>query len=345
MSLQRFIEDVIQSRKRSIPAVLIRILFFPLSLVYACIMFCRNLMYDLSILPVRRAGIPVISVGNITVGGTGKTPVAILLIEHFLKQNKKVALLARSYGVKQGYNDELIMIHERFPDIIIEPGSDRIAHARTAVHKGAQIIILDDGFQHRRIHRDCNILTLDASQTGFPHLCIPSGPFREPWTGRKRADIILLTKCRTEETASFAKIPARNDQTILRTIHKPVMLTRGDIEKPLEFIAGKKVFLFCGIADPYFFKETAEQTETEITGSMFFPDHHFYSEQDIDSITYASIDTGAEVALTTEKDMAKISQMVKNGKNNIEFLALSITIGFLDNSKSLWDTIHERIKM
>jgi tetraacyldisaccharide 4'-kinase len=342
MPVRRYIEDIIQGRSRSPAAILFRLLLFPLSLVYTCIVYIRNILYDLGICDVKNMGIPVISVGNITVGGTGKTPVAMLLIEHFLKQQKKIALLARSYGAEQGYNDELTMIHERFPAILIEPGSDRVSCARTAIHKGAQIIILDDGFQHRRIHRDCNILTLDVKSSEFPRIPLPAGPYREPWSGRKRADIILMTKC-TKDT-SVSGVKARDGQVVLCTAHKPVMLTRGSVEKPLEYLSGKKIFLFCGIADPYYFTETIQGIDTEVTGHTFFPDHHFYSEEDIDTITYTCIDNGADIALTTEKDMVKISQMVKNGKNNIEFFALSIKIEFLNDENRLWDTVNDNIK-
>jgi tetraacyldisaccharide 4'-kinase len=288
---------------------------------------------------VHRLDVPVVSVGNLTVGGTGKTPLAMHVIQHFLDQGRKVGLLSRGYGAAETgeMNDELKMIHETFPEVIICPGPDRVAKGKEAVKQGAEVIVLDDGFQHRRIHRDVNILALDARTLELPRFQLPVGPFRESWSGAHRADIVVITKCAPD--ADPAEVEAKVDTAapVFCTTHAPVALLSGDRKLPLEHIKGRKVFVTCGIADPEHFVATVAALDCDVTGRMLFPDHHAYVSADLERIREAAAD--AEFVLTTEKDMVKLRSLPEKGENGVDFLALSITIAFLDDATEFGESI------
>lgn len=342
MSAAVFLGNIIHGRSHPFILVPVRTLLLPLSLCYAAAAALRNMLYDFHILKQRVLPVPVISVGNITVGGTGKTPAAVMLLEYFRKKGRKIALLARNYGAEgQELNDELSMIRKQFPDIIIVPGRDRAASGLKAVEQGAELIILDDGFQHRKLHRNCNILTIDSrTEPGF-HFPLPAGPFREMRAGRKRADIILMTKCADDAAEKTGQDTESAPSHVFYSKHTPACLRTRSGDKKSEFLDGKDVFLFCGIGDPGYFSETVSGCGADIKGHRFFPDHHTYTRKDIEAVIRDAEACNAEIIVCTEKDMVKAVPLFKNSKNNIEFSALSITIEILDNEKLFWDTVHE----
>lgn len=341
MSLAVFAEKIVHGRLHPLILFPVRLILLPLSLCYALLTAVRNICYDLRILKPRTLPVPVISVGNITVGGTGKTPAAILIAEHFLERGDRVALLARNYGADSGLNDECAMIRKRFPDIIVIGEPDRTAGGHKAVEQGADIIILDDGFQHRQLNRDCDILTVDERTASGLHLPLPAGPFREIWAYRKRADIFILTKCRSESVPR--SLQSRTDNPLFRSVHEATGLSGIMEQRQPDYLGEKRVFLFCGIGDPAYFMETASACGAVIAGHRFFPDHYRYTEKDLAGMIIQAEACGAEILLTTEKDMVKAEPLMKNSKNNIEFLSLSITIRILENEAALWNRIHECI--
>jgi len=344
MSVRIFFENIIHGRSHPVILVPVRALLLPLSLCFATVSFLRNMLYDLHILKQHVLPVPVISVGNITVGGTGKTPAAVMLLEHFRKEGRKTALLARNYGSgEKDLNDELSMIREQFPDIIIVPGHDRTDSGLKAVEQGAELIILDDGFQHRKLHRICDILTVDSRTESGIHFLLPAGPFREMRGSGKRADIILMTKCESNTDTGTQRDTDTASPSLFRSRHKPACLRGQSGEKISGYLNEKKVFLFCGIGDPGYFSETVAGCGADIKGHRFFPDHHAYTQKEIEAVIRDAEACSAEIIVCTEKDMTKAAPLFKNSKNNIEFSALSITIEILDDEKLFWDIIHECI--
>ncbi|MFH1708204.1 MAG: tetraacyldisaccharide 4'-kinase [Planctomycetota bacterium] len=345
MPLRRAVEDFIQMRTTGIPAALLRGLLVPAMLVYGAAVAVRNLLYDAGILTVARAGMPVISVGNLTAGGTGKTPLVMHIARQLRAEGRRPAVIARGYGGRGGSNDEIELVRRELPGMIALADPDRVAAARRAVAAGADVIILDDGFQHRRLHRDCDILAIDARTVALPKLLLPAGPFREWWGARRRAHLIAVTKC-----AADAPPPAVAGRTpgadLFAFRHRPAAIRRGERTEPVDALAGTPVFLFAGIADPAHFQTTVAAAGIVVAGTRFFPDHHAYTPADLEAVAAAARAAGAAVALTTEKDAVKTGPLLKNAKNTVEFMALAITMAPVSDgtADAFWDRIHEHIR-
>ena len=236
-----------------------------------------------------QATVPVISIGNITVGGTGKTPLVIWLCNLF-REDVNCAILTRGYKAAKGESDEPGMLAKNCPGTAVVVNPDRLAGAIEAVKKcRAQVLIMDDGFQHRRLHRDIDIITIDAMQPfGYGRL-LPAGLLREPVSALKRAQAVILTRCDlvsknnlTELTAAINRI--NPNVIIAKTIHSPVFAVSGERQITLEELKGKKVYIFCGIANPDAFLATVGLVGVNIVGSRIYDDHYNYTANDVNDI-------------------------------------------------------------
>ncbi len=280
------------------------------------------------------ATVPVISVGNITVGGTGKTPLVIWLSNLLCEQNVNCAILTRGYKSVKGENDEPGILTKNCPGAAVVVNPDRLAGAIEAVKKHrAQVLIMDDGFQHRRLHRDIDIVTIDAMLPfGYGRL-LPAGLLREPVSALKRAQAAIITRCDlvssnklTELTAAINRI---NPNLITaQTIHSPVCATSSKRQIQLEELKNKKIYAFCGIANPQAFLATVGLAGATITGSKIYDDHHNYTAGDVEEIYRNAAKTGAEMILTTEKDYNKIG--LPDGSTDLELAYLAVRLQFVD---------------
>jgi len=282
----------------------------------------RNRAFDLGLKSVRRAPVPVISVGNITTGGTGKTPFVAFLANWFHDKGIRVALLSRGYRSLAGSeNDEKRLLDRLCPGIIHLQNPDRAASAERACREhGAELLILDDGFQHRHLARDLNIVLIDASNPfGYGHL-LPRGLLREPLSALRRADLIVLTRadqCPPVEkfriAAALNSVRATADR--LEAAFRPQCLVNtADERAKLSSLDGQPVAGFCGIGNPDAFRETLTGIGAAVASFTPFPDHHPYRAVDLERLGRQAARADVAAVLTTQKDLVKIDQTDLGGR-------------------------------
>ncbi len=302
---------------------------------YAAAVRRRNRHFDQNKRHIHHVDIPVICVGNITTGGTGKTPMVAWLARWFRKRNVRVALASRGYGTKHGsVNDEAMELQQLLPDVPHIQNPDRVAGAQAAIHQfDSQLIILDDGFQHRRLHRDLDIVLVDALEPfGYGHL-LPRGLLRESLEGLGRADVIALSRADLvtsdrrqqiqEEVHRFAP-----SATWIELAHRPsCLMNSSGNEFPIDDFADRPVAAFCGIGNPEGFRQTLENCDLRVAQFREFPDHHAYSDEAIQSLTDWATTNKPEALNCTHKDLVKIALDQLGG---VPLFALSIAIGFVN---------------
>ena len=288
----------------------LRLLEFP----YALAIAYRNRRFERPD-AVERVDVPVISVGNLTVGGTGKTPLVQWLARWFRKQGVRVALVSRGYGAEEGSrNDEALQLEQTLPDVPHVQDADRVAAARLAVDEFAtQLIVLDDGFQHRRLHRDLDIVLLDAlAPFGYEHL-LPRGLLREPVASLRRAQVVALSRRDMVEQAERERIRQvalrwAPDAVWVEAVHRPQRLLAADgASRDLDTFRDQPVAAFCGIGNPAAFEHTLASCGYQIAAVRHFPDHHAYSRQDVEALAaWAQSLPGVCALLCTHKDLVKL---------------------------------------
>jgi len=226
--------------------------------------------------------VPVVSVGNLTLGGTGKTPLVEWIARWFRKRNVRVSIVSRGYGAEDGgRNDEARELEQKLPDVPHVQNADRVAAAKIAIEElETQLILLDDGFQHRRIGRDLDIVLLDALEPfGFEHV-FPRGTLREPLRGLRRAGAVILSRADMLEPAEREKIRRRVEQLAPKAAwaeirHAPLeLLSVGGQVKPIDELCKVKIAAFCGVGNPAGFRHTLESCGFDMAGFREFPDHH-----------------------------------------------------------------------
>jgi len=336
MGRDELLKSIVSGEKRRLIRSPAYLFLYLLSLPYGLLIRLRNLLYDMGLFRVRRAAAKVISVGNLTVGGTGKTPLVAYLVERAIAVGFRPAVIARGYrGALHGgewLNDEGLLLKEKFPGLIVIQNPDRVAAAQRAVdEEGADLIILDDAFQHRRIARDVNLVTVDGRAPFGNGRILPAGILREPISGIARADAIVLTRCAGIGRETIAAIEGRlatlaPGVPVFLTEHAPlgVRPLGGGEEFSDHSLSGKKLFLCSGIALPESFRKTVESLGGTVCGERFFADHHDYGETDVDGIIESARAEGAETIVTTEKDAVKLSRFEKARA----FFVLGIAIRF-----------------
>lgn len=327
------------------PFIILQFVFIPLSLVYWLGISIRGLLYRLGIKKSVKLSARVISVGNITVGGTGKTPLVMYLAKLLAGQGKKVGILARGYGrishrsvhpvrsaVKtplltgQGGAENSIIDDEaldNIPGVVRVAQPDRVKAAQKLIEQGIDTIILDDGFQHWRIHRDVDIVVIDSASPFGNGWLLPAGILREPRRALKRADIFVLTHCPSELAFVRAGNPAsagpgrleeylkQYNKPIVKTVHQPVgLFTLADNEIiPPEEWKSLKVYGLCGIGTPGHFRQTLKGL-FNLSGFDSFPDHYLYTLSDMEQISKRARAVGADIVITTEKDTLRLGHIL-----------------------------------
>jgi tetraacyldisaccharide 4'-kinase len=306
--------DLVSGRRRGAwPAVLrggLRLAEVP----YTWAVRWRNRRYQTGAARIHRVDVPVVSVGNLTLGGTGKTPMVEWLARWFRRRDVRVTVISRGYGAEAGWqNDEALELQRKLPDVPHLQDPDRVAAARVAVEEfQCQLILLDDAFQHRRIGRDLDVVLLDALEPfGFGHV-FPRGTLREPLCGLRRADVVALSRAdmldptQREEIWHAVRRHAPGATRIEVTHAARTLVSCGGQEEPLDSFTGRPVAAFCGIGNPAGFRHTLETCGYEVAGFREFSDHHAYTRADVESL--ASWAGGLDVAavLCTHKDLVKL---------------------------------------
>ncbi len=302
----------------------------PFSPLYSLAMRLRQKAYEAGVFRRSRVCCPVISIGNICLGGTGKTPHVIALAKWLQERGLRPAIVSRGYGGKAGKGplivsdqsscladallagDEPSMMARTLPGVPVISGSDRVKGAETAISRfNSRTIILDDGFQHLRLHRDLDIVLLPAASPLGTGTVFPGGDLREPLSALKRASAIILSKC---EQVPFNELELIREQAasiapgipvfLSRTVFKAITLADGSgtLEPPFP----SHVHCFCAIAKPEAFIRTVSKQGIEVRGTDFYPDHQILTSRDLSRIFERAAREKAGMVLTTSKDFARI---------------------------------------
>jgi tetraacyldisaccharide 4'-kinase len=284
---------------------------------YRAAVAARNTGYDRGWLQVRRAPVPVVSVGNLTLGGTGKTPMVEWVARWYRRSGLRVAVLSRGYGRDRDgdseVNDEAMVLEHNLPDVPHLQDPDRAKAAGLAVEElGSELLVLDDGFQHRRLARDLDMVMLDALDPFGLGRLFPRGLLREPVGALRRAGLVVISRADLVSSSTLGTIRdwaerAAGGLRWVHTRHAPVGLIAWGVEaEPVEGLNGRRVAAFCGIGNPEGFRRTAAPLCGEVVGFRAFPDHHAYNAGDVAEVTRWARESGAELVLTTQKDLVKL---------------------------------------
>lgn len=299
--------------------------------LYGLIIRFRLWCYRKGWLTTTRLPCRVVSVGNLTVGGTGKTPIVILLTEWLLAKGQRVAILSRGYkrtskarrllvsdgsrilvGPLEG-GDEPFLMAQRCPRAIVAVGADRVALGQWVLEQyPVDCIVLDDGFQHRSLHRDVDLVLLDATDAAGLDALLPAGRLREPLTELYRANAVMITRADSRQDVDAIRsrlqaISCSSDDAV-EVVFRPesvVAIVSGE-RQPVEWCRMKKTWLVSGIGNSRSFRRSAESMGVEILGETAFDDHHGYDHDDMEKIRANLQATGCEIVLTTEKDGGKL---------------------------------------
>ncbi len=326
--------DVISGRSRGIGPSLVRAALHAVSYPYRIVVKSRNWLFDRGWKSSFSVSIPVVSVGNLTVGGTGKTPTVAMLAQWFRARGIRVAIVSRGYGAgADGRNDEARELETKLDDVPHLQNPDRYAAATVACEElEMQVIVLDDGFQHRRLARNLDIVLLDASDPfGYGYL-LPRGLLRESPRSLRRADVVMLTRCDLVSAQRLADIRTQVQRIAPKTAwveteHRPIRLknTSGDHQE-IGWLQGRKCFVFAGIGNPLAFLETVRRCGAEIVGSQNFPDHHAFSASNIRQLADTIRSNPAiEIVLCTGKDLAKIDVPIL-GERPLWMVEIELTV-------------------
>ena len=329
--------DMISGKRRDAFARLARVVLSVLELPYGLVVRIRNFMYDKGLRKVRKLDVPVVSVGNLTVGGTGKTPFVAWLAQKYLDEGKFPAIISRGYHADEtGWNDEAKELKMLLPDVPQAFSKDRFAAAQQllAQHTGENgtskidLIILDDGYQHRKLFREKNILIVDATNPFGYFRVVPRGLLREPMTEMRRADTVVLSRADAVDDAKknslrdivyhFAPGATWSE---MRQLPKSLIFLSGKL-KNIETLVGVQVLAFCGLGNPDAFFRTVRDCGAVIKKTLVFPDHHRYTNADQTKILDVARKIGVDFMICSLKDFVKVKSW---GETEIELCAIIIS--------------------
>lgn len=361
--MKRIFYTFITTQQRGVIPTLFRILLIPFSWLYGAVIWIRNYCYTVRIFKQKHLSCTVISIGNIVAGGTGKTPAVAALAKLLKNKGFQVVILLRGYKrhsseeitvVSDGENrlcsreesgDEADMLARQLPNIPIIVGKRRYLTGKAAIDRfKSNIVILDDGFQHRQLARDVDILTIDATQPYGTGVLLPIGTLREPISALQRADIILLTHTDAVGT-NIANLKAELNRLapnipILESVHQPTALywlnqSDGHRTMPIKNLTGKRLLAVCGIGNPDAFVTTLEKSNPEGVELFAFPDHHVYTESDLHLIEHQMQQCEAEWVITTQKDEQKLASL----STELPIVVLAIELVTTEGEAVLMDAL------
>jgi tetraacyldisaccharide 4'-kinase len=284
--------------------LLVRILLWPLSQLYGMYVRVRRALYARGLLKARRLKAMVISVGNLTVGGTGKTPMVLWLAEKFLAERKNVAILSRGYGGTRGSSDEIELLKRRLGErVLFGVGSDRFScGSRLESEHAVDVFLLDDGFQHLQLARDLDIVMLDGSRKLKNEWLLPAGPLREPLASCRHADILVVSRkferpvTEARDAHTFSIFYAQTRLLGFRQFGS------GSQQKYLTELGAGPFLAFCGIGNPDAFFDDLSRWHVSVAERKAVSDHHKYSARELERLQSRAEACGAVGLVTTEKD-------------------------------------------
>ena len=387
---QETYRKLISGSSSGLGAVLLHFLLGAAAQVYSTAIGLRNFLYSKGWLKIHRANAIVFSIGNITTGGTGKTPLVIWLCKFLQQKDFRCAVLTRGYKThtqkrvtsdeqRATKTDEPAILAESCPKAEVVVNPDRVAGAAEAVNPvrnsigvnaeqcgevsngvnkfGAQVLIMDDGFQHRRLGRDLDIVTIDGMCPFGYGKVLPAGLLREPVAAMKRADAVVVTRCdqtaESELTQLEEKLQQINPNMIIaRSIHAPICAkSLAHKEITLEVLKDKNIFAFCGIGNPDAFLNTIKNIGANLVGSKIYNDHYHYTDSDIVRVLEEAGHLKADLILTTQKDWfssplsatRNTSNEQQATKYDIPFTYLAIELRFISGEDKITRLIEDTL--
>ncbi len=348
---QQTYRKLISGQSKGFIASVLRFLLGIAAIGYLLAVRFRNMLYSKGLLKMHKVDATVLCVGNITVGGTGKTPLVVWLCK-LIAQQYKYAILTRGYKATQNHIDEPAMLAESCPEAEVIVNPDRVAGATEAIEKyTADVLVMDDGFQHRRLARDLDIIAIDATQPfGYGKL-LPSGLLREPVSSLKRAGAVVITRCDQVTEVQLSELEqilraANPDMVIAKSTHTPVYAKSKDNEEiSIGQLKGKKIFAFCGIGNPDAFLNTVNNLGANVAGSKIYDDHYHYTNASLAEISEHGKELDVDLILTTQKDWTKVISKLElqnsKSKSYPPFAHLKIEIKFLAGQDKLTALIND----
>ncbi|MHC4988916.1 MAG: tetraacyldisaccharide 4'-kinase [Planctomycetota bacterium] len=334
---QQTYRRIVSGQDQGFGVSVLRFLLRGVALIYGFAVRLRNLGYRWGILRSGAVSVPVISIGNITAGGTGKTPLVIWLCNYLQSKGIRCSILTRGYKTQAGdISDEPALLAKSCEGTSVVINPNRLAGAQKAVsvHQ-AQAIVMDDGFQHRKLWRDLDIIAVDATcPFGYGRI-LPAGLLREPISGLARASAVVITRAdqvSEEELDAIGQQIRRCGPTVpvAKTVHK---LSHA-VSYPnqiigLEELRSSKVYAFCGIGNPEAFFDSLKRNNIDLCGTKMFDDHHAYTAADVEQIFTDANACGATVILCTQKDWIK-NALLTPAREGIVFAYLAMELDFLE---------------
>jgi len=363
-----YLKKLVFGEEKGFKASILRFMLLIMSLIYSLMARLRYRLYQFKIMKSRKVDVPVLSIGNITTGGTGKTPFSAFLIEK-LKDKYKLAVISRGYGAEEDVEepflinkdeqlsaepaeagDELFMLARTKKDVIFIRSADRYSGAQLAADKGADLILLDDGFQHYQLQRDLDIVIVDAEDPFSNGRVLPAGLLREPFSALKRADIFLINRSenitfsRQQEIKKSLNTLSPNNKGVFsaETQLEKCITVAGQEQKEPGFLEGKKVFAFSGIGSPEAFKNSINSAGGKVVSYRIFDDHYNYKKEDLLTLLDQYEASQAELILTTEKDAVKLFGLADIiGNLPLYYLTISLEI---DEDKKMLHLIKAAVR-
>ncbi len=304
------------------------IVLWPLSLLYGSATRLRAWFYQHGWLKQKRLNRPVISIGNITVGGTGKTPMVIWLVERLLAEGKRVAILSRGYRGSAGTSDEIELMKQRLEGrAMFGVGSDRYAEGQRLEAAGVDVFVLDDGFQHVQLARDVDIVLIDSTRPLNKEFVLPAGRMREPLSSLRRAQLVVLTRSEQSKLAKDAM--PRSASFAVYLAHSNLLGFRkhgaDNYRTALRPSLVGSYFAFCGVGNPDAFFADLQRWGVRLAGRRAFRDHHHYTTSEIEDLQREARRAGASALITTEKDTQNFEAAIVF-KLTVEIAVMAIDI-------------------
>lgn len=316
-------------------------LAWPLTIPYGTVTRLRARAYEVGLLKAKRLNARVISVGNLTVGGTGKTPMVLWIAQRLLDEQRNTGILTRGYHGKIGpdgpTSDEVRLLKARLGDrIAVGVGADRYARGSELVAQGIECLVLDDGFQRLQLARDVDIVLIDAMNPFGGGRLLPAGFMREPKTALQRADIVVITRS-SRAPAVEAAVRRETDAPVFyaRPWLDSVRLVTEDAEVEIKDARRRKWFAFCGIGNSAAFVSDLREWGFQVCGPRFFRDHHRYTQSEMDEIARQARAAGADGLLCTEKDRYNM-ELVQCLSPGTAYCRISMQ---LDKPKEFWSEV------
>jgi len=347
---KEYLYSLATDRRRGAIAWALKAALYLLSLIYGLMVRIIQALVKLRVLRQHKAACKVISIGNLTVGATGKTPTAAFIADLLKQEGKKAAILSRGVSAFQDIGDEPASLKEDLGDIAVLTGKDRVKSAALAKDKyGVDFAVIDDGFQYRKLMRDLDIVVVDSSNPLGNKNLLPRGILREPAVGLGRADIILLSKADKLVGLPVALLDLKQmisrinpKAAVFETVHEPCRikdLSGGDLG--IDFIKGKEVCSVSGIGDPEYFHKILRDLGSEPKGNFAFFDHHRYTRKHVKDILDFCNKENLKIIVTTAKDAVKLKAFPLRETDDVKICVVKVRLKVLEGLEELKKIIYQ----